>query len=219
MATSIPGLNEFLTGYPGMHVKPRASKNVEVSGNFEFSASGFGKKAHDSFEILVQLDEKFPKTIPRVWETAGKSPRSGDYHVNPDGTLCLGSHLRLRRILTQEPRISAFAELCIVPYLLNVSIKLREGGDFITGELPHGTIGIVADYLNIFGLTEPQQVIGVLEALATKKRIANKKACPCGCSRRLGVCRLHNSINEYRHVAWRSWFRQHAAEIREKRYG
>ena len=32
-------------------------------------------------------------------------------------------------------------------------MKLRDGGKFITGELDHGTAGIVCDYMDIFGLS------------------------------------------------------------------
>lgn len=213
------GLDEFLSDYPGMSLQPTRNSQTKIHGRFQFKAEGIGKTVEDYFELEILVENSFPYVIPTIRETAGKIPKNGDFHVNPDGTLCLGSVLRLKKILFDKPDLVSFAENCLVPYLFNVSIKLRDGGKFITGELEHGTAGIVFDYMEIFGLSSPVQVVSALELLAIKKRVSNKRICPCGCGFRLGRCNTHHKLNLFRLVAHRSWFSKHVSDIKRRAFG
>lgn len=213
------GLTEFLADYPGMSLQPTRHSGTIIRGQFHFKANGSGLATEDAFELEILINKRFPSEIPEVRETAGKIPKTGDYHVNPDGTLCLGSHLRLKKALLEAPDLVSFTEKCLVPYLFNVSIKLRDGGDFVTGELAHGTAGIIYDYMEMFGLSESGQIVYALQLLGTKKRIANKKLCPCGCRLRLGRCPLHHRLNIIRPAAPRSWFSKHRSDVETRRFG
>lgn len=215
----LDGLAEFLTDYPGMSLQPTRNDETKIRGQFHFKANGIGNAIEDTFELEMLAHRTFPSAIPEVRETAGKIPKTDDYHVNTDGTLCLGSHLRIKKALFDAPDIVSFAEKCLVPYLFNVSIKLRNGGKFVTGELAHGTAGIIQDYMELFGLSKPAQVIYALELLGTKNRIANKKMCPCGCGLRLGRCPVHNRLNVFRPTAPRSWFSKHARDVETRGFG
>ena len=164
----LDGLIEFLTDYPGMSLQPKRYDETIICGQFNFKANGVGKSIEDTFEIKISVNQDFPNTIPEVRETAGKIPKTGEYHVNPDGTLCFGSYLWLKKALLDNPDLVSFADKCIVPYLFNVSIKLRSGGKFITGELAHGPAGIIDDYMDLFGLNAPSQVIYALKLLGMK---------------------------------------------------
>jgi hypothetical protein len=151
--------------------------------------------------------------LPGVVETANKIPRDCKYHVNRDSTLCLGSPLRLLLKLSQTPSLVGFSEKCLVPYLYAVSKKLQFGGEFAFHELAHGEPGIIADYCDLLGLKNRVQVINVVRLLGMKRRIANKKPCPCECGRRLGRCPLHKKLSSFRKMASRSWFSTHAMNL------
>ena len=216
---NVPGLSDFLLDYPGMSLYPSRTDDTRIRGLFRFRASGADYDIEDSFELDLQVPRLFPNAIPEVRETGHKIPDKDDFHVNHDGTLCLGSHLRIKKAIADTPTLVSFAETCIVPYLFNVSIKLRDGGSFVTGELDHGTLGIVQDYLDIFRLRSPSQVVHSLDLLSMKKRLANKRACPCGCGSRLGRCPVHDRLNNYRRAAHRSWFSRHARDIEANKFG
>lgn len=204
------GLSQFLGDYPGMSITPYSGDDTYIRGKFWFKANVSGcDEIVDSYKLEIIVPNKFPQALPKVKETAGKIPRDGNYHVNPDGTLCLGSPLRLLKKIHSVPSLNGFTGKCLVPYLYAVSYKLRNGGDFLFGELAHGDQGIVDDYSTILGLQEQSQVTQAIKLLGVKKRIANKKPCPCGCGKRLGICSLHNKLNEFRKMAHTSWFRNH----------
>ncbi len=202
------GLREFLLDYPRMAIRPSGGQDLRFKGQFEFTAhharEGY---VQDSFALEIIVPSQFPRGLPKVMETEGKIPRSGDYHVNPDGSLCLGSPLGLLVKLSEAPSISGFANHCLVPYLFAVSRKLKTGGPLPFGELAHGAKGLFADYAHLFKLKTPEQARQALTLLGMKKRCANKLPCPCGCGVRLGRCKFNFRLRDFRALANRAWFK------------
>ncbi len=203
------GLGKFLRRYTRMAVRPTREQAVTLSGHFDFTADGglLGTLS-DSFELTIEVPRGFPRSAPTVFETGGRIPRTPENHVNTDGSLCLGSPLRLLRELERCPTLVGFAASCVVPYLYAMSGKMASGGSLAFGELPHGRVGELSDYAALFGLSEPEQARKALEYLGMKKRRANKLPCPCGCGRRLGTCDLNVRLAPFRRLASRGWYRQ-----------
>jgi hypothetical protein len=213
MAGGRQGITRFLKDYPGMAISPSRGTDMQLKGYFSFSAKLRGAtEICDTYHLQISIPQLFPKKIPKVTEIDLKIPRDGEYHINPDNTLCLGSPLRLMYKISERPNLVGFAESCLVPYLYAVSYKLQSG-DFPLGELAHGNQGIVIDYLDLFGLDNSEQVIQTLNLLGMKKRVANKAPCPCGCERRLGKCSFNQKLNKYRNIAKRAWYRAHARDL------
>jgi hypothetical protein len=205
---SVPGLEEFLQYYPGMAIRPTPEAFLTLKGVFEFSAKpDNGELITDSYNLTITVPEAFPKRLPCVFETESRILRDGNHHTNANGTLCLGSPLRLLWQLSQSPTLTGFADKCLIPFLYSISHKTKFGGEFPFSELPHGTPGELSDYAELFGLKDTKQVRTVLRLLSMKKRIANKYPCPCGCGRKLGQCRYNDKLNAFRDITDRSWFR------------
>ena len=204
-----------MADYPLMTFRPRAEKFPVLCGRFTFAARHrVAGEIEDSFELEIEIPTRFPDELPRVTEVGGRIPREADNHVNrSDGTLCLGSPLRLRLLLAEDPTLTGFAEKCLVPFLFAQAQRPTRSGGFAFGELDHGLPGMLDDYVALFGLKEFQQAVEALRLLGTKKRGANKQPCPCGCRLRLGRCRFNVRLAKFRRVASRSWFRREREEI------
>ena len=202
------GVWQFLAEQPLMSIRPGSGAGLRVEGLFSFTAEALDHgRISDRFRLTIEIPPGFPRDAPAVVEH-GRIPRTPDFHVNPDGTLCLGSPLRLLLILAAQPSLPAFSERCLVPYLYAASLKLSHGGGFAFGELAHGASGALEDVKCILGLRDTEQAKRALELLAMRKRRANKRGCPCGtCGRRLGKCRLNHRLRPLRRLAPRSWFR------------
>jgi len=209
------GLDKYLSENPLMARRPMSGKGFVVKGQFSFTAE-YPKAGEisDSYSLIIEFPKNFPKDIPIVTEFGKKIPRNGDYHVNGDGTLCLGSPLRLLVRISKSPTVSGFVEYCLVPYLFAASYKIRNGGKFLFDELDHGLPGMLADYKNMLGLKESKQVCESLRLLGMKKRRANKHICPCSCGIRLGKCRLNFRLRELRQLSNRPWFRSHYCYVK-----
>jgi hypothetical protein len=207
---TVPGLVEFLHDYPGMGLLPITGPKILIEGEFQFCAAATDRvQIVDSYRLRVTVPDAFPADLPVVEELGSKIPRKGAFHVNRDGTLCLGSPLRLLLRLSNRPTLPGFASECLVPYLYAVSHKLQFGGALPFSELDHDRPGELRDYMDLFSLARPDQAEQVIRLLAMKKRRANKLPCPCDCGRRLGKCRFNRRIRRFRKLASRSWFRKH----------
>ena len=211
------GLREFLREQPRMAVRPAARSGLVLKGQFEFTGqSAQHGELRDAFQLAIVIPHGYPRELPVVTETGGRIPRNGDFHVNPDGSLCLGSPLGLLLKASRNPTLSGYVKKCVVPYLFAVSYKLQHGGPMLFGELAHGTPGELQDYVDLFSLKRPDQAKRALEMLGMKKRRANKLPCPCGCGKRLGKCRFNYRITEFRKLASRVWFREQWADHRAR---
>lgn len=201
---------EFCKKYPRMRYAPVIGPNLYLEGFFEFSAKSEGhEQITDSYHLRITIPPGFPQNLPIVHELGFRIPRRRRFHVNlHDSSLCLGSRLRLLLAVRKKPTLLGFAENCLIPYLFAVSRKLLHGEDFVFGQLAHGSPGELSDYMDLFGLKTSEETKKAILYLGMKKRRANKKACPCGCGKRLGKCSFNRRVKRFRQIAERSYFRK-----------
>ena len=208
-------IKEFLIEYPKMSLSASQTSDIVLEGLFEFTGIFvLMSSITDSYNLKIIIPNNFPITPIKVSELASKIPKISDFHINPDQTFCLGSPLRVLQGSEKCPSLSKFVEIFLVPYLYAVSRKLESNEDFVFGELQHGDLGVIEDYKKILQLSSGQQIITALELLGLKKRIANKRKCPCGCRKKLGACRYRHLILKYRKIAPRSWYRREYESLR-----
>ena len=198
-------VTNFLKSQPMMTLRPTRSKAKIIEGSFEFTVvNEQEEKTEDRYNLQILIPQSFPNDLPEIYELGSRITRSPDNHINPNGSFCLGSPLRLKLLLSKVKTLEGFAKDCITPFLYAHST-----GGFLFGELSHGRVGLIEDYKDIFEVQTENAVISCLELTSLKLRIANKRKCPCSCGRRLGVCRLRTRISELRKIAPRSWFAKH----------
>lgn len=203
------GLRPFLDAYPGMRIRPSPAGVIRLEGDFHFRADHKdGPLIEDTYRLLIEIPHRFPDELPRTLEIGGRIPRDANHHVLSDGSLCLGSPLRLHLIARRTRDLTAFVRRGIVPYLYAASYREKTGGPYPFGELTHGAEGLLDDYAQLLGLRTPRQAFDALALLGTKRRLANKRPCPCACGRRLGVCRFNTTIRSLRGEFGRSFFKR-----------
>ncbi|MFJ5621244.1 hypothetical protein ACIQD3_00670 [Peribacillus loiseleuriae] len=162
----------------------------------------------DDFLIRIVIPETFPEDIPTVYELGDRFPKTMDYHTYPDASLCLGSKLSLKKRIKKTPTLEGFIHSCVVPYFYAIALYLQGKERFVFGELSHGLVGIIQDYMGVFGLSTIEQAIKLLEIFSLKSNQGNKKECPCGCNRIVTKCSFHKKIVEYRDVMTRKEYEE-----------
>lgn len=200
------GVRELLAAHSGLRISTLTSELISLEGTVAIHVQLQGANAIDQeFSLRIDIPATFPKRLPKVFETAEQFTRAPDYHTYQDGSLCLGSDIRLLQVCAENPNIIAFFEKVVVPCLYSISHKLKYGTSPY-GELEHGEVGLVDDYEKLFGLTGKPAVLLAIKALSKRYREANKLECPCGCSLRLGRCGFRFKLRPYRDLAKRRWF-------------
>ncbi|MGL5402723.1 MAG: hypothetical protein ACRC9I_02820 [Acinetobacter sp.] len=203
------GLEDFLRENPLMNILPTPkSRAINLSGKVKLNHQfKHFPPVNRLIEIKVTIPGGYPFEPPVFEEVGGFVPRRDAFHVNPDGSLCLGTPLRIEAFIRKELNFNTFYKEFFIPYIYAVSLKVLNNIDFVFGELKHGNAGELEDLGEIFGLKNKSQIFGCLDALSMKKRLANKKTCPCECGMRLGACRFHYKVNQHRNLLPRRWFR------------
>lgn len=215
LATWPPGLDALLDDQPGLQIRPSPAGLLRLEGDVRFRAApSMLPEIQDSFQLRIDVPLGFPDDVPVVIETAGRIPRGDEAaHLYPDGSFCLGAPLRLLLIAKVTPSVLAFFDRCVVPALYNAAYRERHGGRLPLGELAHGGIGELDDYVDLFRVDTYRQALDALRLAGTKRRDANKQPCPCGCRRRLGVCRTNNRVRHVRDTMGRPQARQFADRL------
>lgn len=194
------GFDALLDDQPGLRARPAPAGLLRVEGDVWFRATPLGlPEIEDAFRLRIDVPLAFPDAVPVVTEVAGRIPRDDEAaHLYSDGSFCLGSPLRLLLIANGTPSVLAFFDRCVVPALYNVAYRERYGGRPPLGELAHGSGGELDDYVELFGVKTYGQALDALQLASIKRRDANKRPCPCGCGRRLGVCRTNDRVRHVR---------------------
>ena len=204
-------LDRLFDRFPELSIRPSTSSDLVIAGTIDFQAEheSYGTLA-ESFEIELHVPQKFPRVLPTALETKGRIPST--FHHNGSRELCLGSLLKLQLIVGRNPTVLGFVEGCVIPYLVNFSVFDRTG-KLPFGELEHGAPGLLADYRSILHANSNECCLLLLDLLRTKKRVSNKKPCPCGSGRRSGRC--HNRyLNPLRRKMSRSQFATVLADLK-----
>lgn len=183
------GLTSLLAAYPGLRVQPQVNGTLMLGGEFYFNAQYRGKEIADTYSIEIEVPDRFPVELPRVKEIGGRIPT--EFHHYSDGTLCLGSPIRLALEIGDDTNLPAFVERFVLPYLFSFS-HMAQFGFLPFGELKHGHDGIIQDLERILKATGERSCIELLELAGLERRKANRERCPCGSGLRVGKC--HNRI-------------------------
>ena len=197
-------VDEFLARYPAFAIVPGTPDQLHVAGRLQQPAAGpDGAIVNLDYELEVRIHGSFPHSIPSVRETSGRIPRH--FHTLVDGSACLGAELRLRSIARKRPTLRGFFEAAVLPYFYGHAYWLLNGR-MPFGELPHGDAGVIEDLQALLHAADVSELHRLLVALSLRRRVANKRPCPCGSGVRLGRCHAAR-INGRRKLGPRSAFR------------
>lgn len=200
MRFSQDNVDGLLNAWPSLRRVPSTRADATVlEGRLEFvlEPPGF-PRIEDCYSVRIEVPLGATDSVPQVFETGRRIPRDVDHHVNPNGALCLGSPWRVQQLLGRPMSLLALVERCVVPFLYAATWRAQGHSEYPFSELAHGRAGLLDDYSSILGVEGPGAVLQALNALARRRREANKLWCPCGCGIRLGRCRYRFALNNLR---------------------
>lgn len=150
----------------------------------------------DRFAVRVEIDWRFPDMEPRVFETAGRIPRTADRHMyDGSGACCTGVYEEWL-VEVETPSVSSFLEGPVDRFLVGQTYfeltETVEGeGKWPFGERSHGVLGILEGCAIALGIDlDPDDITPLIDhlRLLERKSIKGHVRCPCGSGRRLRDC-------------------------------
>ncbi|MCU1292660.1 MAG: uncharacterized protein JWP08_1510 [Bryobacterales bacterium] len=201
------GVADALARNPGLSVRPTHDARIILEGEIAFRVIGPDhRELHDAYSIALHVPETFPAVAATVFELGHRIAR--DFHKLDDGSLCLGAPIAVRLTLVDEPTVNGLVDRLVVPYLYGHTFFLQTGL-MPFGELAHGKKGLRRQFVDMFGLQDEELAHSLASVASLRRRVANKKSCPCGSGNRFGRCH-HRVANLLRKKLGRSWLRHSA---------
>lgn len=162
--------------------------DIVISGSYLLSheISSGHQQNYEAFDIKITVPADFPKTLPTVYETAGRIPRDADNHINENGSICFGvpEIIAARR---PDLTIVSFLSEILHDYFLGY-LHFAEFGVWPFGEIKHGYIGVIEELAGILECSPDILKIRALLYLLSKKHRRDRWDCPCKSKKRLGEC-------------------------------
>lgn len=175
----------FRDKYPNLHFR-EADNVLFLEGKLEFNLTNKknGKPICDSYLIQIILSQNYPEYPPKVKEIGGKIDR--EFHVNPDGTLCLDVPSIVYLKFKENPTILHFIRSLLEPFLYSYSYKVKYK-DTPFGEYSHGGAGIIQYYSYYFKIKDHTAIVNLLK-VAVIKKYKQSMICPCGSKKKIKKC-------------------------------
>lgn len=146
-------------------------------------------KHWDDYEIEIHCSERFPDEFPRLFETSGKIPRIGDWHVYEDtGSCCTKippeEILRCKKGIT----VTQYINEEVLPYLFNQTHR-RVEGYYINGEYSHGGLGLLEYYSQKLNTKDDfMYTLNLLKFIAMNDQPNRTSICFCGSGSKFRHC-------------------------------
>lgn len=181
------GVDHFLDKHKSMrrqsiqHDIKLDESTLALHGRFNFRAAiaDYGV-VEDSYLLTIKIPISFPNKLPQVFLDEIGRDKIG--HVNSDNSLCLTTGLRQKLILSIVPKgesiLGFYVDRLLVPFLVANSC-----GECIYGEYPHGYLGNVYAYKELFEQEtgkspSNKELLGMLILLG-QKSLKNAYLCRC----------------------------------------
>lgn len=141
------------------------------------------------FSVKIYIPSNYPKTLPSISETGNAIPKEDDWHVNRDGSCCVGPNTKIYRKLNYNISLKRWLDIVVLPYLFDQVHKL-EKGFYIGKEHSHGKKGLVNDYKEWWKLESEDEVINKLKLITKKVKYPRNSICFCNSNDKYKRCHL-----------------------------
>ena len=177
-------VDRLLTSYPKLRIIESNPTIIRLGGSIDVyrSACNYTLQKEYPIEIIIPIETD---KLPTVIETADMI--DADYpHRYSDGSLCLETNTAILMRFIDGFDLVAWMDEFVEPYFFSYEYYARYGA-FPFGERPHGIIGIIHTYQEIFHVDNPRAASALL-CYAAEEVYRGHISCPCGSGEKLRKC-------------------------------
>ncbi|MBK8197628.1 MAG: hypothetical protein IPK75_04595 [Acidobacteria bacterium] len=175
---------EFLNAEQPNLTLARSDNGFRMFGTFVVYAKGIPS---DQFEVQIFVTENFPEEEAKVFETAGRIPRTPARHMNGDNGECCITVWEAWLAETDDRSFAGFMNGPVSDYFLGQALVDR-GEDWPFGELPHGMKGVIVAFAKVLGISKSEQGVVRYLTILSYPHIKGHFSCPCGSELPLRKC-------------------------------
>lgn len=147
----------------------------------ELAVVDYNGRHWDKYTVEIHPSDEFPQRFPLLYETGGKIPKIGDWHVYEDVLYCCikiepAEIIRCKKGIT----LAEFIREEVMPYLFNQTHR-RVEGYYVNGEYGHGVHGIFEFYRDLLRTGDDvHRTVLLMRYIALVDTPQRTSACFCG---------------------------------------
>ena len=178
---------KFVEHFPKFHKAISSQGTVMVEGELEIVDQD--GKLWETYQVEIHSCDGFPHRFPYVFETGGKIPRIGDWHVYEDTqSCCLAVEPEERLICKDGLSLIDFVKNNVLPYFFNQTFRKVEGY-YKNGEYAHGLRGIYEFYDDVLKTKgDIRETIRLMIKIAHRDKPGRTHNCFCGSNTKFRRC-------------------------------
>lgn len=165
---------KLLTDYPRLGLISKDNRTV-LGGDFELYDES--NTFLDSYKVEICPTDAYPYQFPLVYEIGKKLPINIDWHVYPDGHLCIKTIPEEQITCARGITLKYFLEEELKPYLFN-QVHRRTFG-YYKSERSHGMRGVLEFYEGFFKTRDLLEIVSLLTFIATGNEPGRSSECFC----------------------------------------
>lgn len=151
----------------------------------------------DTYSVCILLPKEYPAKLPLIKETSKKIAHHEDWH---NGTYCcLSTEAKMHSDMSGEITLLKWLDMFVHPFLANHVYKLKTGA-YAGDEFEHGIKGIINGYLDIFAISNKEEVIKHLSYVTGRVKHSKNIHCFCKSGKNYKQCFLINPKKHYLNI-------------------
>ncbi len=181
-------IRQLFNHYPNLKMKQDNGVIIEVVG--EILVSGRVKlfTVLKMYQVKLLIFKKLEQ-LPKVYEIGGEVEKTYA-HISDSGLLCLETDTSVKLHFLNGFDLVEWLKRYVEPYFISYEFYQRYGR-FPFGERPHGVIGIIDTYQQLFNNADLKSTLKIMLYII-RKSYRGHKECPCGSGLRIRDCHGEN---------------------------
>ena len=143
----------------------------------------------ETYQVKIVMSNQFPDVLPAVWETGGQIDRSIEWHINGDGSCCVGTLARQYFLLNGEISLKNWVYKLVIPYLANHTLKKKTGA-YSNGERSHDWKALLEEYQELFPEHGSMPLLQHMKYVTGTSTLGRNALCFCGSLKKYKYCFL-----------------------------
>lgn len=177
-------ISQMLKEYPDLHIEKILEDQIVITGEILINRiyNDYHLYQKYSLSIAIPLEKnKLPYIIDSGHHIARNYP-----HIYRDRKLCLETDTRVKLHFIDGFNLLEWMHDFVEPYYFSYEYFMKYG-EFPFGERPHGTLGIVQTYREVFKESDDALILKYIKYIATDN-YRGHLPCPCGSGKRTRSC-------------------------------
>lgn len=177
--------NATLAANPGLRFEGKIKLGYKFGGIFLLK--NHNSELIESFDIEIIVPKKYPNVFPFVFLKDNKVERIEEFHISPEGLICLEHTYICNALAYSGIRLYDFINYYLAKYFSWILVK-KYGDSSRLEEWAHQGSGTKQLFETLLGTTDKDKILNFVSNYCNVQKSRRNDKCYCGSNKKLKKC-------------------------------